>query len=202
MHSHGRAPRPSVRRRTAAIGRRTGRGSARSTPARVAGRLLGVRADAAPPALQSLGLLLEFLCPLPELLSDLRSDGDPQQIAASLGFRSHIVRAKHGGFRLSPPLGNKARGIAAPTNIERLPAGQRRYPRVAARPRSGLAAAAGAPIPPDGMRGSARVCATSGAMKQSSGKMILTARLLRLAAMTMGWRYNRPWLQTPIRTSR
>src|SRR5204863_7916808 len=79
------------------------------------------------PALQSLGLLLEFLCPLPELLLDLRSDGDPQQLAASLGFRPHIVRAKHGGFRLSPPCENKARGIATPINIEQLPAAQRRY---------------------------------------------------------------------------
>src|SRR5947208_5771869 len=140
MHSHRRAPRPSVRRRTAATGRRTGRGSARSTPTRVAGRLLGVRAEAAPPALQCLGLLLEFLCPFPELLSNLRSNSDPQQLAASLGFRSHIVRAKHGGFRLSPPLGNEGQGSPTPANTEGLPAMCRRYPQVAATPRSGLVA--------------------------------------------------------------
>ena len=202
MHSHGRAPRPSVRRRTAATGRRTGRGSARSTPARVAGRLLGVHADAAPPALQCLGLFLEFLCPFPELLSNLRSNSDPQQVAAPLGFRSHIVRAKHGGFCLSPPLGNKSHRIATPANTERLPAMYRRYPQVAATPGSGLVA-------PGRPTSSKALCAAERGFTRRAGrrrnlreKMILTARLLRLARNANGMAENRRCAQSAIRALR
>src|SRR5207247_1742274 len=79
------------------------------------------RADAAPPALQCLGLLLELLCPLPELLFNLWSDSDPQQVPAALGFRPHIVSVKHGGSRLSPPMREQSSGDFTPRHIEGVP---------------------------------------------------------------------------------
>jgi hypothetical protein len=65
-------------------------------------RLFGICADAVPAALQCRGLFLEVLRPFAELLFNLWSDRDPQQLAASPGSRPHIVRAKHVVSPFSP----------------------------------------------------------------------------------------------------